>query len=251
MATLLSRLLARRRTSRNIRRFTTEWAAGARKGSRENVQGVSTKEVGKVSNAAGRVTKFNFGGHFMTIQAAVVLALIVGIAIGAAVFYLVQQTRTRRLQQRFGPEYSRVLEETGNRSTAEQRLEDRQRRVQKLHIRQLDANERVRFQEGWRDIQAHFVDDPNRALSEADGLIGEVMSIEGYPMREFEERAADISVDHPIVTENYREGHRIATRNVQGRATTEDLRKAMIHYRTLFEELIGQREFVQTERTRS
>jgi hypothetical protein len=94
------------------------------------------------------------------------------------------------------------------------------------------------------------VDDPSRALTEADRLVGQVMAAEGYPMREFDERAADISVQHPAVCENYREGHDIATRNVQGRATTEDLRKAMIHYRALFEELVGQHEWAQTGRAK-
>ena len=187
----------------------------------------------------------------MSMGAAVALALIVGIAIGVVVAVLIQQERTRQLQRRFGPEYSRVVDETGSRPVAEARLAERQRRVEKLPLRQLDTAERVRFQEGWRDIQAHFVDDPSRALNEADRLIGEVMSVEGYPVREFEERAADISVDHAVVIENYREAHGIATRNMQGRATTEDLRSAMIHYRTLFEELLGQREFAPTERTRS
>ena len=181
---------------------------------------------------------------------AVVIALIVGIAIGVVLIYLVQQSRTRKLKGRFGPEYDRVVTETGNRSAAEAKLIHRQRRVDKLHIRPLEANERLHFQEGWRDIQTHFVDDPSEALTEADRLIAEVMAAEGYPMREFDERAADISVDHPVVIENYREGHSIATRNVQGRATTEDLRKAMIHYRTLFEELLGQRELAQAERSR-
>ena len=187
----------------------------------------------------------------MSLGAAVTIALLVGIAIGVVAIYLLQQNRTRRLKEHFGPEYTRVIEQTGNRSTAEAKLEGRQRRVAKLHIRHLDPNERVQFQENWRDVQAHFVDDTSSAVTEADQLIGQVMIAEGYPMREFEERAADISVDHPVVTENYREGHTIATRNVQGRATTEDLRKAMIHYRTLFEELLGQHEWAQTERTRS
>ena len=187
----------------------------------------------------------------MSVQVAVVIALIVGVAIGVAAIYLVQQARTRRLQERFGPEYGRIMEQTGNRSAAEAKLEGRQRRVAQLHIRSLDPGERGQFLDTWRDIQARFVDDPGAALTEADQLIGQVMSAEGYPMREFEERAGDISVDHPLVIENYREGHTIATRNAQGRATTEDLRKAMIHYRTLFEELIGQHALAQTERTRA
>ncbi len=181
----------------------------------------------------------------------VVIALIVGIILGATVIYAIQQGRTRRLKERFGPEYGRVVAETGNRSRAEAMLEDRQKRVRQFHIRPLNSNERTRFQEGWRDIQARFVDDPGGTLGQADRLIGEVMSLEGYPMVEFEDRAADISVEHPAVVENYREAHNIAMRNGQGRATTEELRKAMLHYRTLFEELAGQPEWAQAERTRS
>lgn len=181
----------------------------------------------------------------------VAIAVAAGIAIGVAMIYAVQRMRTRRLKERFGPEYTRVIEETGNRSAAEAKLLHRQRRVEKLHIRALGSDERTRFQDEWRNIQAQFVDDPGRALNEADRLVGEVMAAEGYPMREFEERAEDISVDHPAVCENYREGHTIAARNVQGRATTEDLRKAMIHYRALFEDLAGQREWAQTEGARS
>jgi hypothetical protein len=186
----------------------------------------------------------------MNIAPAVVIALVVGIAIGVALICLMQQSRTRRLKERFGPEYERVLSETGSRWTAEAKLEQRHKRVEQLHIRQLSTNERAQFQEGWREVQAYFVDDPSRALTEADRLIGEVMAAEGYPMREFEERAADISVEHPVVIQNYREGHSIATRNVEAEASTEELRKAMIHYRTLFEELLGQRELAQTEGAR-
>lgn len=180
----------------------------------------------------------------------IVIALIVGIVLGAVVIYIFQQGRTRRLKERFGPEYGRVVAEAGNRSRAEAMLEHRQKRVQQLDIRALDPSEQTRFQESWRDIQARFVDDPSGALSDADRLIGEVMSVEGYPVLEFEQRAANISVDHPAVVENYREGHNTALRNAKGSATTEDLRKAMIHYRTLFEELVGQAEWSQAERIR-
>jgi hypothetical protein len=180
----------------------------------------------------------------------VVIALIVGMVIGAVVIYAIQQGRTKRLKERFGPEYSRMVAETGNRSKAEAMLEHRQQRVKELRIRPLNGTERARFQEGWREIQARFVDDPGGALTEADRLLMEVMSAEGYPMQEFDQRAADISVDHPTVIENYREGHQIAVRHGQGRATTEELRKAMIHYRSLFEELVGQPEWV-AERTRT
>jgi hypothetical protein len=179
----------------------------------------------------------------------VVIALIVGMVLGAAVIYAIQRARTKRLKERFGPEYSRVMEEIGNRSRAEAMLKHRQKRVKDLRIRALDAAERSRFQQGWREIQARFVDNPSGALGEADRLVGEVMSAEGYPTQEFEQRAADISVDHSMVIENYREGHKIAVNNHQGNATTEELRRGMIHYRSLFEELVGQPEWV-AERTR-
>jgi hypothetical protein len=179
---------------------------------------------------------------------AIVIALVVGIGLGALAIYMFQQARTRRLKERFGPEYGRVVAETGNRSRAEAMLEHRRKRVEQLRIRPLEASERARFQEGWRQIQSRFVDDPSGALSEADRLIGEAMSLEGYPVLDFEQRAADISVEHPAVVENYREGHSIALRNAQGSASTEDLRRAMIHYRTLFEALVGQPEWSQAER---
>ena len=180
----------------------------------------------------------------------VVIALFCGILLGALAIYIIQQNRTRRLKQVFGPEYGRAVGETGNRSRAEALLSERKKRVQQLQIRELSPTERARFHEDWRDIQAQFVDDPNRALTEADRVIREVMSAQGYPVREFEEQAADISVDHASVIENYREGHNIALRNLQGHATTEDLRKAMIHYRILFEELAGRAESAHAERIR-
>ncbi|MGB7730609.1 MAG: hypothetical protein WBL50_21445 [Candidatus Acidiferrum sp.] len=185
----------------------------------------------------------------MSITAAIVIALLVGTAIGLAMAYLKQQSRTRKLKQRFGPEYSRAVAQTGDRHAAEASLESCQRRVWQMQLRPLSDSERARFQENWREVQARFVDDPANSLTEADLLIGEVMSAEGYPLLEFEQRADDISVDHPLVVENYREGHEIALRNVQRRVSTEELRKAMLNYRTLFEELVGQPEYAQLERT--
>jgi len=180
----------------------------------------------------------------MNLWVAVVIALLLGIAIGVAVISLVQQGRTRKLRDRFGPEYERVVTETGSRPAGEARLIERQHRVERLELRSLAPAD-------WRDIQARFVDDPNGALNRADRLISEVMAAQGYPVRDFEQRAEDISVAHPLIVENYREAHGVAVRNLQGRATTEDLRKAMLHYRTLFEELAGQHEWLETERTRT
>lgn len=185
----------------------------------------------------------------MSITAAIVIALLVGTAIGLAMAYLKQQSRTRKLKERFGPEYSRTVAQIGDRYAAEASLESWQRRVWQMQIRPLSHSERARFQESWREVQARFVDDPANSLTEADLLIGEVMSAEGYPLLEFEQRADDISVDHPVVVENYREGHEIALRNVQRRVSAEEVRKAMLNYRALFEELVGQPEYAQLERT--
>lgn len=165
------------------------------------------------------------------------VAFILGVLLGGAVLYVIQQERTKRLRQKFGPEYTRAVEETGGRLQAEDALAHREKRVAQFHIRPLSAAERTRFVDGWRDLQVRFVDDPSGALKEADRLVGEVMAAEGYPVLDFDQRAADLSVEHPLVTANYRQGHSIAVRDNQGSATTEELRKAMIHYRTLFDEL--------------
>lgn len=165
------------------------------------------------------------------------VAFILGVLLGGAVLYVIQQERTKRLRQKFGPEYTRAVEETGGRLQAEDALAHREKRVAQFHIRPLSAAERTRFVDGWRELQVRFVDDPRGALKEADRLVGEVMAAEGYPVLDFDQRAADLSVEHPLVTANYRQGHSIAVRDNQGSATTEELRKAMIHYRTLFDEL--------------
>ena len=136
------------------------------------------------------------------------------------------------------------MEEGGSRRKAEGVLDERAERVESLHIRPLAPGDRARFVESWGKAQARFVDGPGGAVSEADQLLGDVMSKRGYPVSDFEQRAADISVDHPLVLENYRAAHQIALRQTQGQASTEDLRQAMIHFRTLFEELVGEPEAV-------
>jgi hypothetical protein len=178
----------------------------------------------------------------MNATVVVVIVLIAVVFVAAAVVYILQRNRTRRLQERFGPEYERAVKEAGDKRQAEARLERLEKRVERFNVRPLPPEDRRRFQDTWREIQARFVDDPKHALIEADRLIGEVMSAEGYPVLDFEQRAADLSVEHPAVVENYREGHQIALRHVPGRASTEDLRKATIHYRALFEDLMGQPE---------
>jgi hypothetical protein len=116
-----------------------------------------------------------------------------------------------------------------------------------LHIRPIAPGDRARFVESWSRIQARFVDGPGSAVTDADQLLGDVMSTRGYPVSDFEQRAADISVDHPLVLENYRAAHKCAVRQAQGQASTEELRQAMIHYRTLFEELVGEPELARAK----
>lgn len=167
--------------------------------------------------------------------------VLIGIAILCiAAFIIFRKRRTEGLRSRFGPEYDRALKESGDRSHAEATLEQRKKRVERLNIRPITPSDTARFTESWRKVQARFVDDPKSAVTEADQLLGEVMSTRGYPVSDFEQRAADISVDHPRVVENYRTGHEIALRHAQGQASTEDLRQAMIHYRTLFMDLVGE-----------
>ena len=173
----------------------------------------------------------------------IVVAVLVTIAILAAVAWMiVQRRRSESLRAQFGPEYARELERTRDRRRVEEKLEDRRERVEHLHIRPLTPRDRAHFIESWRMVQAQFVDNPGAAIAEADRLLADVMSTRGYPAAnaDFEQRAADISVDHPIVVKNYRTAHTIAALHSRGRATTEELRQATIHYRSVFEELINE-----------
>lgn len=173
----------------------------------------------------------------MTTPEAVTLVCAVIIVLIAA--YLVfQSLRTKRLRRKFGPEYDRTVENTGSRLRAEQALEKREKRVRTFQIRPLLTVQCERFKQSWRDIQGRFVDDPKTAVAEADRLVQDVMRARGYPVEDFDQCAADISVDHPVVVENYRAGHEGVLRHGRGQATTEDLRRAMIHYRTLFDDLL-------------
>lgn len=143
---------------------------------------------------------------------------------------------TAGLRQKFGPEYNRAVLAHG--SKAEAKLADREKRVEKLNIRDLDLIEHERFSKQWQAVQSRFVDSPKGAVAEADDLVSLAMKARGYPVADFDQRAADISVDHPLVVENYRSAHEIALRAGKEGVTTEDLRTAMIHYRSLFEELV-------------
>jgi hypothetical protein len=182
-----------------------------------------------------------------TTQIVIIVAVIM-VIVGLAVYFL-QRRRSERLRDHFGPEYDRAVAEGGGRRHGEAVLEQRAERVKKFHIRPLSAEDKARFAEQWDRVQAHFVDAPAGAVAEADQLLGDIMATCGYPMGDFEQRAADISVDHPIVTQNYRSAHEIALRQARGQASTEDLRRAMIHYRSLFDDLVNERrETVVEER---
>jgi hypothetical protein len=167
--------------------------------------------------------------------AAAVIVIIAGLA-----WYSMRRRRntTTELRQKYGPEYERALQEHGSERKAEAKLAGREKRVEMLNIRELDAMERQRFSERWASVQSSFVDSPKGAVTQADDLVSSLMKARGYPVSDFDQRAADISVDHPRVVENYRKAHEIALRVGKDTATTEDLRTAMIHYRSLFEELV-------------
>ena len=177
-----------------------------------------------------------------TTQIIVIIAVAVVVIFAAiAIVMSIRKRRTEKLRNQFGSaEYTRAVSEGGSQRKAEAALNERADRVEKLHIRALAPGDRTRFHASWAKVQARFVDGPESAVTDADQLLGDVMSARGYPVSDFEHRAADISVDHPLVMENYRVAHAIAVRQTLGRASTEELRQAMIHYRTLFAELVGE-----------
>jgi hypothetical protein len=182
-----------------------------------------------------------------TLTLVIVIGVILVGIVGIAVAMFLKKHKTERLRTRFGPEYTRAVEENGGRRKAEAGLEQREKRVEGFAIRPLAASDRERYIASWRKVQAEFVDDPKKSVTQADQLLADVMSTRGYSVSEFAQRSADISVDHPQVVENYRAAHEIALRHARGQATTEDLRQAMIHYRTLFDELVGEPEMAHTK----
>jgi hypothetical protein len=176
----------------------------------------------------------------LTTPEIIIIAVVVVAVIVAIVAYAAWRRKHKEaLQRRFGSEYDRAVAAHGSERKAEAALENRQKRVENLNLRDLEPAERERFLERWKAVQLTFVDSPRGALTEADDVVAAVMNARGYPVADFEQRAADISVDHPRVTENYRAAHAVETRLRAGQVTTtEDLRTAMIHYRALFDELV-------------
>lgn len=168
--------------------------------------------------------------------AVVIVAVLVILAVG----YLVSaRNRRRHLQDRFGPEYERTVRESDSRREAEQELLAREERHAKLDIRPLDAATRDRYAQKWAEVQERFVDAPGFAVTEADALVTAVMADRGYPTDDFEQRLSDLSVAHAATLDHYRKAHEISSRAARQDATTEELRQAMVHYRALFQELLG------------
>ena len=168
----------------------------------------------------------------------IIVLVVLAALIVVGIFLYVRGRRSEQLRKQFGPEYKRAVDQYGDQRKAEEALAERQKRVRKLDIRGLTAEQQKQFADSWKQAQALFVDEPSRAVTEANSLVNELMQTRGYPVGNFEQRAADVSVDHPHVVTNYRAARDIAERNKGGKATTEDLRQAMVHYRSLFEELL-------------
>jgi hypothetical protein len=174
----------------------------------------------------------------MSAWAWTLIAIAAVVVAGLVVWQIAARRRTSHLQETFGAEYDRVTSESESRRAAEAELARREERRAELEIRPLSEASRERFVESWSAVQTQFVDDPRTAVASADSLVQSVMAERGYPVDDFEQRAADISVDHPHVVENYREGHRLAETSRTDGGSTEELRQALQHYRALFEELV-------------
>ncbi|HEV2579054.1 MAG TPA: hypothetical protein VGU25_17750 [Acidobacteriaceae bacterium] len=169
----------------------------------------------------------------------VAIIVVLAIIVIAAIVISRRRQRSTHLKQHFGSEYDRALQQHGNAAKAEAALAEREERVHKLTIRELPASERAAYADEWAAVQRRFVDDPSMAVNEADRLVNRVMTARGYPMGDFDQRAEDISVNYPTVVQNYRSAREIAVRRSTGSASTEDLRQAMVYYRSLFDELLG------------
>jgi hypothetical protein len=165
--------------------------------------------------------------------------LLIALALAVVVWLIVQRQRSMRLKRRFGPEYDLTVSEFRSQAKAEAELLTREKRVARLQIMPLTPADAFRFSQAWNTLQGRFIDSPKGVVAEADRLVRELMVKRGYPMGNFESMAADISVDHPTVVATYRAAQTIAARDASGEADTEELRKAVIYYRTLFDELLG------------
>jgi hypothetical protein len=178
---------------------------------------------------------------------AVIAIVVILIVVVAAALVLPPLLRRRRLQQRFGPEYERTVDSAGSRREAEQELAERERRFEKLHVRSLEPEQRKRYAADWMQVQERFVDDPVDSVATAQRLVTSLMAERGYPTDGYEQEVADLSVQHASVLDHYRAAHDLSERAASGRASTEDLRQGMVHYRELFADLLEERGSVTHE----
>jgi len=183
---------------------------------------------------------------YIIIIAALLVLLIIGAILLAPVF--ARRKRTERLQEHYGPEYDHAVQTMGDEKKAQTELNERQKHVEALDIRPLSVSEHERYLADWTAVQSKFVDEPGQAIVDADRLIMEVMQLRNYPVSDFEQRAADLSVNYPALVTNYRAAREIAIKNEQLQADTEELRQAMIYYRSLFEELLETEPVVVKEK---
>jgi FtsZ-interacting cell division protein ZipA len=167
-----------------------------------------------------------------------VAIVVIGALAGVGIWLYERKSRSKGLKERFGPEYDKTLQDRGTKREAEAELLERKHRVESLTLRPLSPSDRTRYLEAWRMRQEHFVENPREAVIDADHLVEEVLRARGYPVGDFDRQAADVSVGHPNLVENYRAAHAIAHRSREGQASTEDLRNALLHFRALFSDLL-------------
>ena len=171
---------------------------------------------------------------------AIIVLIVVLLLLAVAIVFGVQAARRRRLQKTFGPEYDRVVADTGSRTEAEKELLERKKRHAQLELTPLTDESRRRYSAAWEEVQIRFVDNPQEAVSTADELVTRLIAERGYPTGDYDERLADLSVEHAATLEHYRAAHDISRRSRDGQAATEDLRQALVHYRALFADLLGE-----------
>jgi hypothetical protein len=170
----------------------------------------------------------------------VIVLVIVLLVLIAAVLLAVRASRRKKLQKTFGPEYDRVVADTGSRADAEKELREREKRHAELELRELSPESKARYSSAWEEAQIQFVDNPGQAVATADDLVTDLIAERGYPTGDYDDQLANLSVDHARTLGHYRDAHEISRRSRDGEASTEDLRQALVHYRALFADLLGE-----------
>src|SRR3954471_20606694 len=185
---------------------------------------------------------------------AVIILIIVILVVIAAIIFGIQASRRKKLQNTFGPEYDRVVADTGSRSDAEKELRERARPHAELELKSLSPESQARYSAAWEEVQIQFVDSPEQATAAADDLVTRLIAERGYPTGDYDDQLANLSVEHARTLGHYRDAHEISRRSQRGEASTEDLRQALVHYRALFADLLGtdpvRTDTVRTDQTR-